>query len=114
MTANQKKHFAKIKKLVSVTGQYLPAVDDVVIEHAALLLDMIDIARDQVGEQIQVFPTGARQIAPEVANLRGLIADFQKVATQLGLTPAARKKMGVEIKSEKPKSALMALRKKAQ
>ena len=114
MTTNQKKHYNRVKKLVEVTGQYLPGVDDIAVEHAAILLDMIEVARAQVAEHMQVFPSGARQIAPEVNNLRGLLADFQKAASQLGLSPAARKKMGVEVKAEKPKSALMALRRKAQ
>lgn len=113
MTKNQKKHFTNLKKLVDATGQYLPAVDDIGLEHAAILLDMIDTAKEQVAEHIQVFPTGARQIAPEVNNLRGLLADFSKMADKLGLSPAARKKMGVEVKKEKPKSALMAMRRKA-
>lgn len=111
MTPNQKKHYNKLRKLVETTGQYLPQVDDMIIEHGALILDMIDDAKKELGEHIQVFSTGARQISPEVNNLRGLLQDFQKVANQLGLTPASRKKLGVEKKKE-VKSSVLELRKK--
>jgi len=110
MTSNQKKHFNKLKKLIEETGQYMPA-DDIAISHAAKILDMIDTAEKELDEHIQVFSSGARQIAPEVNNLRGLMADFQKCATQLGLTPAARRKMGVE-KKKQVKSSILELRKK--
>ena len=114
MQTTNKKYVKSVKAAVESTGLYTSA-DDIVIEQAALLLTMIDKAREEVENYIQVFPTGAEQIAPQVNNLRGLVSDFQKVAMQLGLTPASRKKLQIEpAKKEQPKSPLMALMKKAK
>lgn len=110
MQTTNKKHIKAIRAAVESIGHYNPA-DDIVIEQAALLLTMIDKARAEVQNYIQVFPSGAEQIAPQVNNLRGLISDFQGFADKLGLTPAARKKLGVEpAKKENAKSSLMAMR----
>lgn len=111
MQTVNKKHAKAIREAVQHTGHYTEA-DEIVINQAALILTMIDQAQKEVTQFIQVFPTGAEQISPQVNNLRGLIADFQKIAMQLGLTPAARRKLGIEpVRTEKPKSSLMALRK---
>jgi hypothetical protein len=107
-----KKHFDRIKQVMEQAGTYA-FTDDIVIEHAAETLALIDTARTLVKDQMQVFPTGAVQIAPQVNNLRGLLADFRKYADDLGLSPAARKKLDIKIKPQK-QSALSALRPQAK
>jgi len=115
MNAQQKKamesHKKRITAAVVETGHYLPS-DDLLIEHAALTLTLIDQARKDV-KHIQVFPTVATQIAPEMNNLRGLLKDFIGYTKELGLSPAARKALKIEPqKEEEAPSPIMALRMK--
>lgn len=110
METNAKKYIKKIREAVKETGRYNPA-DEMIIEHAALTLAHIDQAKKDVEKQgmIQVFKTEARQIAPEINNLRGLMADFRKYCDDLGLSPAARNRLDIQIK-EKKTSSLRSLR----
>ena len=116
MTRTERKYYNIIKKAMTEAGVYNPATD-VVIEHAAVTLSMIDDAKKAVNEsgQIQTFKTGAKQIAPEVNNLRGLLSDFLKYADKLGLTPGAMQKLGGGIEEEKPdtKLSIMSFAKKS-
>lgn len=86
--------------------------DDDIIMHAAKTLVLIAEAENLLTEsgQIQSFKTGARQIAPEMANLRGLKTDFLKYVSALGLSPAARAKLKVEKKEEKPVNKMSIMR----
>jgi phage terminase small subunit len=81
------------------------------IEQAALILTMLDQAKKELEKYVQIYPTGATNISPELNNVRGLIGDFNKIANQLGLTPASRKRLGIEKKKE-VKSSILELRKK--
>ena len=105
------KHFNKIKAEMEALGVY-KSQDDLIIENAALLLSLIDEARKNLKEQVQVYPNGTRQISPELSNLRGLLTDFQKCAGQLGLTPSSRKRIGIETQKKQIVSKLMTMRKK--
>ena len=105
------KHFNKIKAEMEALGVY-KSQDDLIIENAALLLSLIDDARKNLKEQVQVYPNGTRQISPELSNLRGLLTDFQKCASQLGLTPSSRKRIGIENQKKQVESKLMTMRKK--
>lgn len=95
-------------------GIYAP-VHNTLIEHAAVTLAMIDTAKKQVKQvgQIQKFKTGARQISPEINNLRGLLADFRKYADQLGMSPGSLQKLGgkQDEQEEAPKMSIMRLAK---
>lgn len=113
MTATEKKYFNRIKEAMQSAKIYSD-VNDIVIEHAAVTLAMIDTAKKAVKTkgQIQNFKTGARQISPEVNNLRGLMSDFRKYADTLGLTPSALQKLGgKEEEEEAPKMSIMRLAK---
>ena len=114
MTAQERKYFKDIKKQMEEAGIYSP-VTDTVIEHAAVTLVLIDTAKGllKTKGQIQSFKTGARQISPEVNNLRGLLSDFRKYAETLGLTPASLQKLGgkSEKEEESPKMSIMRLAK---
>jgi phage terminase small subunit len=96
----QAKHKTKLIKSLQAQGIY-NVVDDSIHEHAALCLALIEEAESIAGEHMQVFPTGATQIAPEINNLRGLLKDWIAYADVLGLSPRARKRL--EIIEEKPK-----------
>jgi phage terminase small subunit len=76
-----------------------------------LILTMLDQAKKELEKYVQIYPTGATNISPELNNVRGLIGDFNKIANQLGLTPASRKRLGIEKKKE-VKSSILELRKK--
>lgn len=110
MKTDAKKYIEQIRAAVKETGRYIPA-DEFIIEHAALTLAHIEQAKKQVDRMgmIQVFKTDARQIAPEINNLRGLMADFRKYCDDLGLSPAARNRLDIQIK-EKKTSSLRSLR----
>jgi P27 family predicted phage terminase small subunit len=114
MTATEKKYFNQIKTAMQEAGIY-SAPNDTLIEHAALTLVMIDAAKQAVKKQgqIQKFKTGARQISPEVNNLRGLLSDFRKYAETLGLSPATLQKLGGkdDKEEEAPKVSIMRLAK---
>lgn len=105
-----KKHIDAITDAVKSAGVYEKS-DDKIIEQAALLLTMIDRAKKELQDYVQVFQTGAANVSPQMANVRGLVSDFNKIAAQLGLTPASRKKLGIEKKKE-VKSSVLELRKK--
>jgi phage terminase small subunit len=105
-----KKHIAAIRKAMEDNGLYQKS-DVKIIEQGALLLTMLDRAKEELEQYVQVFPTGATNVSPEMGNVRGLISDFNKIANQLGLTPYSRKKLGVERKKE-TKSSILELRKK--
>jgi phage terminase small subunit len=105
-----KKHILDIKKAMQDANLYEKS-DDKIIEQAALLLTMLDRAKEELANYVQVFPTGATNVSPEMNNVRGLISDFNKLANQLGLTPYSRKKLGVEKKKE-VKASILELRKK--
>lgn len=110
MKTDVKKYIEQIRAAVKETGRYIPA-DEFIIEHAALTLAHIEQAKKQVDRMgmIQVFKTDARQIAPEINNLRGLMSDFRKYCDDLGLSPAARNRLDIQIK-EKKVSSLHSLR----
>ena len=110
MKTDAKKYIEQIRAAVKETGRYNLA-DEMIIEHAALTLAHIEQAKKQVDRMgmIQVFKTEARQIAPEINNLRGLMADFRKYCDDLGLSPAARNRLDIQIK-EKKTSSLRSLR----
>lgn len=112
MEAEIKAHYDKILESVKRTGRYNEA-DNVLIEHAALTLSLIEKANKELKKSgmIQTFKTGAKQIAPEINNLRGLLADFRKYCDDLGLSPAARKSLDIQIVEEKKVSRIMQLRK---
>lgn len=100
----------RIKQACHETGKY-SAADDLIIEHAALILMYIDQARQQVVTEglVQTFKTGAKNISPEINNLRGLLKDFRDYCDDLGLSPAARKRLEIQLE-EKPKySAILTL-----
>jgi P27 family predicted phage terminase small subunit len=105
-----KKHIDSIRKSMEEIGTY-NQVDDKMIEQAALILTMLDQAKKELEKYVQIYPTGATNISPELNNVRGLIGDFNKIANQLGLTPASRKRLGIEKKKE-VKSSILELRKK--
>lgn len=106
-----KKHIDFIKKSMIESGIYAPA-DDKSIEQAALILTMLDQAKEELESYVQTFATGATNVSPEMANVRGLISDFNRIAAQLGLTPMSRKKLDIQKKKE-VKSSVLELRKKA-
>ena len=106
-----KKHIHSITKAMKDSGIYTPA-DDKMIEQAALILTMLDQAKKELDSYVQVFATGAANVSPEMANVRGLVSDFNRIASHLGLTPASRKKLDVQKKKEVT-SSVLALRKKA-
>lgn len=105
-----KRHVNSIKQSMQDAGIYNSA-DDKMIEQAALILTMLDQAKKELESYVQVFPTGATNVSPEMTNVRGLVSDFNRIASHLGLTPASRKKLGVEKKKE-VKSSVLELRKK--
>jgi len=115
MTRKERKYYNRIKKGMVDAGIYTD-INDSVIEHAAVTLSLVDDAKAAVEKsgQIQTFKTGAKQIAPEVNNLRGLMSDFLKYADKLGLTPGALQKLGGETKEEpiEAKFSIMSLAKK--
>lgn len=115
MTRKERKYYNRIKKGMVAAGIYTD-INDSVIEHAAITLSLVDDAKAAVEKsgQIQTFKTGAKQIAPEVNNLRGLMSDFLKYADKLGLTPGALQKLGGETKEEpiEAKFSIMSLAKK--
>lgn len=114
MKAQEKRYYTTIKKQMEEAGIYSPAADTV-IKHAAITLVLIDEAKVllEVEGQIQSFKTGARQISPELYNLRSLLSDFRKYAETLGLTPASLQKLGgkLEKEEEAPKMSIMRLAK---
>jgi phage terminase small subunit len=112
MAKTVKKYETEIRKAVQATGRYTEA-DETLIRDAALVRLFIDQAIEEVEALegfMQVFEkTKARQIAPEINNLRGLMSDYRKYCNELGLSPSAREKMDIKV-SEKKASSLRSLR----
>lgn len=105
-------HLTNLVRTLQQLGIY-SEIDATLHQQAALTLALIDEAEAIARDHMQVFPTGATQIAPEINNLRGLMKDWERFVDHFGLSPAARKKLGIELKTnEKPKSSLMAIRAK--
>jgi P27 family predicted phage terminase small subunit len=106
MLKQEKAYFEKIKTALEYQGNYSP-VDDLLIQHAAETLYQLDLSRKELDKtgRVQKFKTGATQISPELNNWRGLKQDFMKYCDQLGLSPKARKSIGIEAKKkELPKN----------
>ena len=108
----ERKAFNKLKRLMAADGLYKKSFD-LLIERAAILMVMVDKAKEQVEEKgfIQSYKTSARACSPELNNYRGLCADLLKYLGQLGLSPQAQHKLKSVSNNDKPKSRLMSLRK---
>ena len=108
MLQKERKYYNRIKASMKSTGVYNSAYD-IIIEHAAKTLNLIDLAAIDLDDNglIQTYSkSDARQSSPELNNYRGLLLDFQKYAGMLGLTPLALAKMKDKIGEPAKKAKL--------
>ena len=100
LTLQEKRFFDQLVSHLTEIGLYSNA-DNVVITRTAKTMALLEQAdKDLKNGQVQVFPNGAKNISPELTIYKTHLSHLLGLLKDLGLTPAARNKMKLDLKED--------------